>query len=107
MATFFEQVNQAVEAVGRKAQATIDQVRLMGEKNGLTRRRDQALRDLGRLVHGEARGAAPNGVRREELLTAIDVADAELARIDKELAAAKGEVVSVKEEAPPAPPPTE
>jgi hypothetical protein len=98
MAKFLDQVNEAVAAVGRKAQATVEQLRLLGEQSTATRKRDQALRDLGRLAHGEAKGTAPDAGRRDELVAAIDAAEADLARIDKELAAAKGEVVSVKEE---------
>ena len=107
MPTFLERVNQVVETAGKRAQAAVEHTRLLIEQQRTRGERQHHLTELGKLVHAEARGAAPDAVRRDELLAAIDKADAELARIDKELAASKGEVVSVKEEPAPPPPPTE
>ncbi|HET7024074.1 MAG TPA: hypothetical protein VFI39_02585 [Gemmatimonadales bacterium] len=107
MATFFERVNQAVGTAGRKAQAAVEQTRLRIDQQRIRGERDHRLRELGQLVHGEGRGSAPDPARRDELMVAIDKALAELARIDKELAAAKGEVVSVGETPPPSESPQE
>ncbi|HEU5358675.1 MAG TPA: hypothetical protein VFU45_06135 [Gemmatimonadales bacterium] len=107
MATFFERVNEAVGTAGRKAQAAMEQARLRIEQQRVRGERDHLLRELGQLFHREARGAAPDPARRDELFVAVDKADANLARIEKELAASKGEVVSVTDQpaaAPPEPP---
>lgn len=103
MATFFERMNEVVTNAGRKAQSAVEHARLMLEEQRVRGERDRHLREVGRLIHAEARGAAPDPAKRDELFVAIDKADAELARIAKELAATKGEVVSVKDEGAPAP----
>lgn len=107
MPTFLERVNQVVETAGKRAQAAVEHTRLLIEQQRIRGERQHHLTDLGKLVHAEARGAVPDTVRREELLDAVDTADAELARIDRELAASKGEVVSVKDEPAPPPPASE
>ncbi|MGB7211794.1 MAG: hypothetical protein WBC97_04130 [Gemmatimonadales bacterium] len=105
MATFFERVNQAVGTAGRRAQAAVEQTRLRIEQQRMRGERDHRLRELGQLIHGEGRGTPPAPARRDELMVAIDKALAELVRIDKEMAATKGEVVSVEDT--PAPPASE
>lgn len=97
MATFFERVNDVVGTAGRKAQAAVEQTRLRIEQQRVRGERDHRFRQLGELLHGEGRGAVPDPARRDELMVAIDKTLADLVRIEKELAATKGEVVSVSE----------
>lgn len=101
MATFFERVNEVANSAGRRARAAVEHARLLVEQQRMRSERDHRLREVGRLIHAEARGTAPDPAKRDELFVAIDKAEAELARIEKELAAVKGEVVSVKDEPPP------
>jgi hypothetical protein len=103
MTTFLERVNQVVETAGKRAQAAVERTRLLIEQQRVRGERQHHHAELGRLIHAEGRGTAPNPARRDELMVAIDKAEADLARIERELAAVKGEVVSVQEE--PAPPP--
>lgn len=106
MPTFLERMNQVVESAGKRAQAAVEHTRLLIEQQRVRGERQHHQMELGRLVHAEGRGTAPDPARRDELMVALDKAEAELARIERELAASKGEVVSVAEEpAPPPPPP--
>lgn len=105
MATFFERVNEVMGTAGRRAQAAVEQTRLRIEQQRVRGERDHLFRQLGQLLHGEGRGAVPDPARRDELMVALDKALADLTRIEKELAATKGEVVSVSDAPAAAAPP--
>jgi len=97
MSTLFERIDAAASELGKKVQAGVETVRLQAEVMKLQHKRRGALEDLGRFAHSEARQGGQDATRRDTLLQAIDDFDAQIAKLERELAAAKGEVVSVHE----------
>jgi phage I-like protein len=97
MSTLFERLDSAATELGKKLQAGVETVRLQTELMKLQHKRRGALEDLGRFAHTEARQGSQDAARRDALLTAIDDLDAQVAKLERELTAAKGEVVSVHE----------
>ena len=97
MSTLFERLDTAAQELGKKVQAGVETLRLQGELFRLQNKRRSALEDLGRFAHTAARQGTEDATRRDALLTAIDDLDAQVAKLERELTAAKGEVVSVHE----------
>ena len=97
MSTLFERLDSAATELGKKVQAGVETLRLQGELFKLNNKRRTALEDLGRFTHTAARQGTEDAAKRDGLLTSIDELDAQVAKIERELTAAKGEVVSVHE----------
>ena len=87
--TIFDRLNHELEFFGRKAQAALDEGKLQIELMRVRRRRDHAARDLGLLVHRRERGTAVEPHRVDALLVRLDDLEAELARLEKQVADAK------------------
>jgi hypothetical protein len=97
--TLFDRLNQELEAFGKKAQAALDEGKLQIELMRQRRRRDNAARDLGLLIYRRERGGEAEPPRMEPLLVRLDDVEAQIARLERQLAQAK--------QKPPAPPPVE
>ncbi len=97
MSTLFERLDSAASELGKKLQAGVETVRLQAELMKLQHKRRGVLEDLGRFAHTEARQGIGEAGRRETLLAGIDDLDAQVAKLERELTAAKGEVVTVHE----------
>jgi hypothetical protein len=84
--TLFDRLNQELEAFGRKAQAALDEGKLQIELLRFRRRRDNTARDLGLLVHRRERGKEAEPRRVEALLTRLDDLEAEITRLELQIA---------------------
>jgi hypothetical protein len=102
MTSVFDRLRAELEQIGDKARDALEQARLQFEKTRVMGLRDDAARDLGLLVYQKTRGEEVDPVKRDGLIERLDDLQAQLARIDRDLAALKGEQVSVGED--PAPP---
>jgi predicted nucleic acid-binding Zn-ribbon protein len=87
--TLFDRLNQELEAFGKKAQAALDEGKLQIELIRSRRRRDNAARDLGLLVHRRERGGEVEPRRVEALLVRLDDLEAELSGLERQLAEAR------------------
>jgi hypothetical protein len=87
--TLFDRLNQELEAFGRKAQAALDEGKLQIEQMRVRRKRDNAARDLGLLVHRRERGGEVEARRVDALLLRLDDLEAELARLERQSAGAR------------------
>jgi outer membrane protein TolC len=87
--TLFDRLNQELEAFGRKAQAALDEGKLQIEQLRVRRKRDNAARDLGLLIHRRERGGEVEPRRVEALLLRLDDLEAELARLERQTADAR------------------
>jgi hypothetical protein len=102
MTTVFDRIRAELEQIGEKAKETLEQARLQLEKSRLTTLRDDTAKDLGLLVYQKTRGEEVDPDRRDALIERLDDLQAQLARVERELATLKGEEVSVGND--PAPP---
>jgi hypothetical protein len=102
MARIFDRLNQELESFGRKAQQALDEGKLQLERFRLQRERDEAARRLGYLFHQRERGRSIDPLEIDAWLVRMDNHDAEIARVERELAARRGEAVVVSEVPPPA-----
>ena len=84
--TLFDRLNQELEAFGKKAQAALDEGKLQIELLRIRRRRDNAARDLGLLVHRRERGGETEPRRIEALMLRIDDIQAEITRLERQIA---------------------
>ena len=103
MSTFFERLDSAATELGKKVQAGVETIRLQGELFKLHNKRRSALEDLGRLAHTAARQGTDDTAKRDALLSSIDDLDAQVAKIERELTAAKADCVTVHEKPDAAP----
>jgi hypothetical protein len=87
--TLFDRLNQELEAFGKKAQAALDGGKLQIELLRLRRRLDAAARDLGLLVHRRERGGETDPRRFDSLLFRLDDLQADVARLEKQIAEAR------------------
>jgi 50S ribosomal subunit-associated GTPase HflX len=87
--TLFDRLNQELEAFGRKAQAALDEGKLQIELLRLRRRQYRAARDLGLLVHRRERGGETEARRFDALLLRLDDLQADVARLEKQIADAR------------------
>jgi multidrug efflux pump subunit AcrA (membrane-fusion protein) len=83
--TLFDRLNHELEAFGKKAQAALDEGKLQIEQMRVRRKRDNAARDLGLLVHRRERGTEVEPRRVEALLLRLDDLEAELSRLQRQL----------------------
>jgi hypothetical protein len=102
MAGIFDRLNTELESFGRKAEKAIDTGRLQLEKFRLQRERDEAAKRLGYLSHRRERAQHVEVQEFDAWLVRIDVLDEAITKVEREMAAAKAEVVSVSSEPPPA-----
>jgi hypothetical protein len=84
--TLFDRLNHELEAFGKKAQAALDEGKLQIELLRFRRRQDRAARDLGMLVHRRERGGETEARRFDSLLLRLDDLQAEVARLEKQIA---------------------
>lgn len=87
--TLFDRLNQELEAFGKKAQAALDEGKLQIELLRTRRRRDNCARDLGLLVHRRERGGEVEPRRVDALLLRLDDLEADIARLERQLADAR------------------
>jgi hypothetical protein len=87
--TLFDRLNQELEAFGKKAQAALDEGKLQIELLRLRRRLDAAARDLGLLVHRRERGGETEPRRFDALMLRLDDLQADIARLEKQIADAR------------------
>lgn len=104
MPTLFDKLNQELETFGRRAQAAVDEGKLQIELMRVRRQRDNAARDLGLLTYRRERGDDVEARRVEALMLKLDDQEAEITRLKRQLAAARGETVSVSDDPLPPPP---
>ncbi len=102
MPGIFDKLNSELETIGKRAQAALDEGRLSIEKFRLQRDRDEAARKLGYIMHRRERGQTVDTLEVDAWLVRIDNLDAAIAKVEREMAASKGEVVSVSETPAPA-----
>jgi hypothetical protein len=102
MARLFERLNQELESFGRKAQQALDEGKLQLERFRLQRERDEAARRLGYLIHQRERGRTIDPLEIDAWLTRMDTLGEAIAKVERELAARKGEAVTVSQAPPPA-----
>ena len=95
--TLFDRLNQELEAFGKKAQAALDEGKLQIELLRLKRRRDNAARDLGVLVHRRERGKEAEPRRIEGLLVRLDDLEAEIGRLELQIEARRSRSSSPRE----------
>jgi hypothetical protein len=87
--TLFDRLNQELEAFGKKAQAALDEGKLQIELLRQRRKRDNAARDLGFLIYRRERGGEVEQRRVDALLVRLDDLEAEIARIEGQIAEAR------------------
>ncbi len=87
--TLFDRLNQELEAFGKKAQAALDEGKLQIELLRLRRRLDRTARDLGLLVHRRERGGETEARRFDAILLRLDDIQADIARLEKQIAEAR------------------
>ena len=98
--TLFDRLNQELEAFGKKAQAALDEGKIQIEQLRVRRKRDNAARDLGLLIHRRERSGEVEPRRLDALLLRLDDLEAELGRLDRQLDEARRQ----RPAAPPEPP---
>jgi hypothetical protein len=87
--TLFDRLNQELEAIGRKAQAALDEGKLQIELMRTRRKRDNTARDLGLLVHRRERSGEVEPRRLDALLLRLDDLEAEIARLERQASEAR------------------
>jgi hypothetical protein len=87
--TLLERLNQELEAFGKKAQAALDEGKLQIELMRARKRRDNAARDLGLLVHRRERGGQIEPRRVDALFLRLDDLEAEIVRLEGLMADAR------------------
>ena len=107
--TLFDRLNQELEAFGKKAQAALDEGKLQIEQMRVRRKRDNAARDLGLLIHRRERGGEVEARRVDALLVRLDALEAELAQLARQLDEARRQRPAARRSAaePPQPPAAE
>jgi hypothetical protein len=97
--TLFDRLNQELEAFGKKAQAALDEGKLQIELLRIRRRRDNAARDLGLLVHRRERGGEIEAPRIEALMLRIDDLQADMTRLEQQIGESRQKTGSAGEKA--------
>ncbi len=87
--TLFDRLNQELEAIGKKAQAALDEGKLQIELLRTRRRRDNTARDLGLLFYRRERGGEVEPRRVDALLLRLDDLEGEIARLEQQMAQAR------------------
>jgi hypothetical protein len=101
MAGILQRLNSELETFGKRAQQAFDDGRLQLEKFRLQRDRDEAARKLGYLAHRRERGSTVDPLELDAWLVRIDNLDAAITKVEREMAATKGEMVTVNQTPPP------
>lgn len=101
MSSLLDRLNQEIEDLGKRAQAALDQGRLRLDLMRIRRKQDNAARDLGLLVHRRERGREADPARIESLLAKLDQVEEEVTKLEREIASAKAESVTVDEKPAP------
>ena len=101
MSSIFDRLNHELELFGKKAQAALDEGKLQIELMRCRRRRDHAARDLGLLIHRRERGGEVDQLGVDALLIRLDGLDADIARLEQEIASVKETKVTVHEQPAP------
>lgn len=101
MESVFDRVRQELDQIGDRVASAIEVGRLQVEKVRLTSARKDVAAELGLLVHGRERGAPGDETRHQALLERLDDLQAQLAKVERELAAERAEEVTVSETPPP------
>jgi hypothetical protein len=83
--TLFDRLNHELEAIGRKAQAALDEGKLQIELMRTRRKRDNTARDLGLLIHRRERAGEIEPRRLDALLLRLDDLEAEIARLERQM----------------------
>lgn len=102
MARFIDRLNQELETFGKKAQNALDEGKLQLERFRLLRERDEAARKLGFLIHRRERGRTIDAAEVESWMQRMDQHDADIARVERDLATKRGDAVVVSDAPPPA-----
>lgn len=89
MTQIMERLNRELESFGRRAQAALDEGKLQIELLRLRRQQDAAARDIGLLVHRRERGSETEPRRFDALLLRLDDLEADITRLEGEIAARK------------------
>jgi hypothetical protein len=100
MARILDRLNQELESFGRTAKAALDEGRLRLERMRLNRARDDAAARLGYAYHRRERGQSVDAYEFEKYLQQIDELGNSIARVDRDIAAARAEKVSVSSTPP-------
>jgi multidrug efflux pump subunit AcrA (membrane-fusion protein) len=93
--SLLNRLNRELESFGKKAQAALDEGKVQLELLRVRRQRDGVARDLGLLVHRRERTGEAEPRRIDALMTRIDDLEQEIARLQRQMAAERGETVSV------------
>ena len=101
MSGILHRLNSELETFGKRAQQALDEGRLQLERFRLLRDRDEAARKLGYLTHRRERGQVVDPLELDAWLVRIDTIDAGITRVEREMAATKGELVTVNQAPPP------
>ena len=102
MAGLFDRLNSELETIGKRAQQALDEGRLQIERFRLLRERDEAAKKLGYLTHRRERGNVIDPLEVDAWMVRLDNLDASIAKVEREMSAAKGEAVTVSETPAPA-----
>ena len=87
--TLFDRLNQELSEFGKKAQAALDEGKLQIELLRYRRKRDNAARDLGLLIHRRERGGEVDAPRVDALLLRLDDLEKDIARLEGQIAEAR------------------
>ena len=98
--TLFDRLNQELEAFGKKAQAALDEGKLQIELLRFRRRRDNAARDLGLLVHRRDRGGEIEPARVDALMLRIDDLERDIGRLEQQVRDSRRGSATAAEETP-------
>ena len=101
--TLFDRLNLELEAFSRKAQSALDEGKLQFELLRLRRRLDSAARDLGLMLHRRERGGETEPRRIEALMLRIDDIQAEIVRLERQIAEPRQRSATVERAGTPGP----
>ncbi len=101
MSSVFDRLREEIDQFGNRVQSALEQGKLQLEKTGAQRTRNEVAQELGMLIWRKARGEAVDDSRHEALLLKLDELQAQIGKLEREMAAARGEDVSVSQEPPP------
>lgn len=95
MTSIFDRIRTEIDQFGDKVQSALEQGKLQLERSGAQRMRAESAQELGLLVWRKARGESVDETRHEALLLRLDELQAQITRLERELAAERAEDVSV------------
>ena len=103
MTSIFDRLRTEIDQLGDRVHLALEQGKLQLEKSGAQRMRAETAQELGLLAWRRAGGEATDESRHEALLLRLDELQAQISRLERELAAERAEDVTVGQEAPPPP----